>query len=140
MFHAPSFQKNRRSGFILLVGILVVGAVGLAVSISVALLGVGFSKTTTSLQQSNQARGLANACAEYGLEKLRESVSYAGNETLTIGSSTCAILSVLGSGNANRTVQASSTVGTVTRKVKVQVLQVAPQVILTSWQEVADLP
>jgi len=122
------------------VGVLIVGVVGLAVSISSALLGAGFLRTSTVLERSSKAKVLAQACAEYGLEKLRESTGYAGNETLTIGSSTCSVLSVLGSGNTNRTVQATSTEGTVTSKVNVVVAQVAPQITITSWHDVADLP
>ena len=129
-----------RRGFVALMAVVVVGAVGLAIAISITLLGAGFTKTGIALQQSQQAKSLANACAEYGLEKLRESTGYAGDETLTIGSSTCYVLAVLGSGNTNRTVESSSTVGTVTRKVKVQVSQIMPQIQVTSWQEVADLP
>lgn len=133
-------KDNHNNGFVALVAVLIIGAVGLAIAISLTLLSAGFAKTSLVIQQSQQAKSLANACAEYGLEKLRESTGYAGNETLTIGSSTCSVLAVLGSGNSNRTVQTTSTVGTITRKIKVLVSQVTPQIQLTSWQEVADLP
>ena len=127
-----------RSGFITLVSVLVVGAVGLSIAVSLLLLGLGSSRTSFALQESNEAKALANACAEEALQKLRESVYYAGNETKTFTLGSCQIQAVSGTGNLSRTLQTVGIVRQTQRKVKVIVSRVHPIPGITSWQEVAD--
>ncbi len=123
-------------GFMTLLGVLTVGAIGTAIAVSVLAFCLGNTHTSIIFEQSNQAKAVANACAEQALNKLRLSASYAGNESLTFSGFTCQIYAVQGSGNTNRTIQASSTVGTTIRKAQIIVAQIKPTVILTSWQEV----
>lgn len=113
-------------------------AIGISIAVSGMLLGVGFSRNALVIEQSNQAKALANACSEKALESLRENVNYAGNETVNLGQGSCQIFAVLGSGNTNRTVEASGTVNSITRKVQVDIAVVSPQIQLTDWQEVVD--
>lgn len=127
-----------QKGYVILISVLVVSIVGLAIAASVITLGIGSSQTALSSQQSFQARALADACAEHALNELRQSTGYSGSETLSFGSGSCDILAISGSGNTNRTIQASGTVDTLVRKVVVTVAEVQPQLIVSQWQEVAD--
>lgn len=129
--------KNE-SGYIALLSTLFLVAMSGVVAVSVVLLGLGFSKTSLRLDQSTQAKALANACAEEALEKLRESVYYTGSESLTFSDTSCQIQTISGSGNSNRTIQTIGTIGTLQRKVKVVVTTVHPTIVISSWQEVAD--
>lgn len=128
----------RSNGFITLISILVVGAVGVAITVSVILLGLGSSRTSFAFEQSNQAKALANACAEEALQQIRDSTPFTGNGNLTLGQGTCGY-TVTSQGGQNRTVISSGTVGTVIRKVKVIISKINPTITVTSWQEVANL-
>lgn len=116
---------------------LVVAAIGVAIAVSVILLGLGVSRTSFALVQSYQARALADACAEEALERIVESVPFTGSGSLTLGQGTCTY-TVINTGSQNRTATSSATVGTITRKVKITIDKVNPTIHTTSWQEVAD--
>lgn len=128
----------KQKGYVALLSTLFLVAIGGVVAGSVILLGLGFSKTSFALDQSTQAKALANACAEEALEKLRESVYYTGSESLTFSDTSCQIQVISGVGNSSRTIQTIGTVGTHQRKVKVVVTTVHPTIVISSWQEVAD--
>ncbi|MFA6429180.1 MAG: hypothetical protein WCV84_01640 [Patescibacteria group bacterium] len=127
-----------KPGFVTLLFVLILSAIGSAIAVSVLLSGVGSTRTSFIVEQSAEARALANLCAEEAIQKLRESSAYTGNETIVAGNGSCFIATVTGSGNANRTVQTVGTVGTIQRKVQVLLSAIRPLVITTSWQEVAD--
>jgi len=129
--------REMRKGYIALITVLVTGAVGVAITVSLILLGLGSSRTSFSLEQSNQAKALANACSEEALQQIRDSTPFTGTGNLTLGRGTCAY-AVVNDGAQNRTVSASGTVGTVVRKVKITIDKINPSINITSWQEVAD--
>lgn len=128
---------STRSGYILLITILVIGAVASAILSSLMILGISANQVSFSVVQANQSLANAQACAEYGLMKLRQSPSYAGNEFITIGTDQCEILPVGGIGNNNRVVCAEGKVGDSVRRLEVVINQVLPQTKIYSWQEVA---
>jgi len=130
-------RRYGNRGYVMLLSVLVVGAVAIAVAVSLVLLGVDFSRSGFAIEQSSAAKGLANACAETALEQIRESPSFSGVATLALGDGTCTYTVIVGSGQ-NRTVNASGTVGTVVRKVKITLDTITPKINITSWQEVAD--
>ncbi len=128
---------STRSGYILLITILVIGAVASAILSSLMILGISANQVSFSVVQANQSLANAQACAEYGLMKLRQSPSYAGNEFITIGTDQCEILPVGGIGNNNRVICAEGKVGDSVRRLEVVINQVLPQTKIYSWQEVA---
>lgn len=131
-------MSGNNNGFVALIAVLVLGAVGTAVGISLILLGLGSSRTSFSLEQSNQAKALANACSEEALQKIRESTSFSGASTIFLGSGSCTYqVAVTGQ---TRSITTSGTAGTIIRKVKIR-LTINPQNLkftIASWQEVAD--
>jgi hypothetical protein len=129
--------NNERGGYITLVSVLVVGAVGLAITTSLLLLGIGTSRNSFANEQSYQAKALSNACAEEGLQQIRDSTPFTGSGSLTLGQGTCSY-TVTSQGGSNRTVTSTGTVGTIIRKVKVIIININPTITISSWQEVAD--
>ncbi|GEM_PF-113468 len=125
------------NGYIALITVLVTGAVGVAIAVSLLLLGLGSSRTSFSLEQSNQAKALANACSEEALQQIRDSTPFTGTGNLTLGQGTCTY-TVTSQGGQNRTITSSGTVGTILRKVKIILDKITPNINITSWQEVAD--
>ena len=137
IFIKQECYNKRQGGYITLISVLIVGAVGVAVTLSIILLGLGLSRTSFATEQSNQAKGLANACAEEALQQIRDSLSFTGSGNLALGQGACSYI-VTSQGGQNRTVTASGTVGTIVRKVTIIINQINPLIIITSWQEVAD--
>lgn len=129
-------NKNQR-GFITLISVLVVGAVGVTMVLSLIMLGLGSSRTSFAVEQSNQAKSLANACAEEALQQIRDATPFTGSENLALGQGTCSY-AVASQGGQNRIITASGTVGTIIRKVKIIINKINPAIQVVSWQEVAD--
>ena len=125
---------NNNGGYVTLISVLVVGAVGVAIALSLILLGAGSSRTSFALQQSMQAKGLANACAEEALEQIRESTPFTGSGNLTLGKGTCSY-TVTNTGGTNRSVTTSGTVRTIMRKLTVTITAINPLIVISSWQE-----
>jgi len=125
-------MKNK--GYIGLLSVLFVGAIGAVVATTIMLLGLASSRSSLALVQSGQAKALANACAEEGLLQIRTFLPFSGIGTLSMGQGSCNYSVTKGSGQ-NRTVTANGFVGTIVRKVSVSVTQINPQV-LSTWQEI----
>ncbi len=136
---APHYDNHDREsqGFILLLNVLLIGVVGLTIVTSILLLGTNSSRTSFTLEQSNHAKAIANACTEEALEQIRDSTSFTGSGSLSFSQGTCSY-TVTSQGGQNRTVTASSTVSTITRKVKVILSSITPTMSVTSWQELGD--
>ena len=131
-------RYNKSSaGFVTLLSVLVVAAVGVAIATSLLLLGVGSFRTSFAYTQSNQAKGLASACAEEALQQIRDATSFTGSGNLSLGQGTCSY-TVTSQGGQNRTITASGTVGTIIRKTKVIINKITPLITVISWQEVSD--
>ncbi|MBI4239898.1 hypothetical protein HY620_02840 [Candidatus Uhrbacteria bacterium] len=134
---AKRFMQQPRfasKGFVTLLGVLIVGAIGTAITLSLLVFGVGASRTSLSLQQSHQAKALANACAEHALNELRLSQGYGGNEPYTFAGNTCQIYPIQTVGNTT-TIHTTGTVGDVIRKAEVILSQLQPSLTVSSWQE-----
>lgn len=135
-FKKELYNKNS-NGYVLLISVLVIGAVGIAVSTSLILLGLGASRTSSSLEAAQKAKALANSCAEEGLKEIQNNTSYTGNGTVVDGANSCSFV-VTDTGGQTRLVVATATVRSVTRRVNVVVSAVTPRVSVASWQEVAN--
>lgn len=132
----PMIRKNynKNSGYITLISVLVVGAVSVAIAVSLLLLGLAASRTSHTYQQADQAKALASACAEEGVEQIRTSSAYVGSGALSLGAGTCVYV-VTSQGGSNRTINASGTVGGVVRKLSVIINGISPLITVASWQE-----
>lgn len=131
------WYNKQQNGYITLISILIVGAVGVAITLSIILLGIGSSRTSFAVEQSYQAKALANACAEEALQQIRDSTPFTGSGNLTLRQGTCAY-TVTSQGGQNRTIVTTGTVGTIVRKAKIIINNITPAITATSWQEIAD--
>ncbi|MDP2587627.1 MAG: hypothetical protein Q8P33_02545 [bacterium] len=129
-------DRKSQPGYIALVSVLVVGAVGVVVATSMLLLGVGGSRTSLAEQQSNQAQALADACAEDALQEIRDSTPFTGTVMHTIGAGSCSA-TVTSLGGQNREIESTATVDDVTRRVNIFVDSITPDLTILSWEEVA---
>jgi len=126
-----------RRGYITLISVLVVGAVGGAIGISLILLGLGASRSSFAFEQSAQAKALAEACAEEAMQQIHDQSTFTGNGTLTLGQGTCTY-AVTSQGGQSRTIVSTGIVGSIVRRERVIVDQITPVIRAASWQDVAD--
>jgi nitrate/TMAO reductase-like tetraheme cytochrome c subunit len=121
-------------GFIALITIFIILAILLLLGLSFGLLAISETNMSLEKTKSSQAYFLANLCAEQALMKLKENTSYSGNEVININNGSCQILQIEGQwiiktqGNFQNDV----------KKMRISVSQVNPQMIIDSWQELAD--
>lgn len=122
------------SGFIALLTVLIIFAIALLVGLSLSFLSI--SEATMGLQksQSSQAYFLTNLCAEQALMKLKEDINYPGSEIIEIEGGNCQILPIEG----NWVIKVFGNFRNQIKKIKIVVSQVNPEMIISSWQEVAD--
>lgn len=123
------------TGFITLISVLVVSAVSVTITTTLILLGLGSSRTSLVLEQSIQAKNLANSCAEEALEQIRRNSSFSGPGGISLNNRSCSYL-ITDLGGQNKLINTSSTVGTVVRKVTVTINTVTPLINVASWQEI----
>ncbi len=128
---------KKNSGYIVLLSVMIVGAIAVSIALTFILLGTSLSANSLAQEQAGQARALASACLEEGLQNIRSSTAYTGSGNLNIGQGTCTY-TVSNLGGSNRLVIASSTVGTIIRKVQTNVTAISPSIVTNSWLEVAD--
>ena len=128
-------MKHLEQGYVALISVLIVGTATLAVGLSLLINGSDSQRVTLSSQESTQARKLADACVEEALQKMNETISFTGTNTLTLGQGGCSY-TVTNTGGSARTIVTSGIVGETTRKVQVYVT-ITTSISITSWQEVS---
>ena len=132
------FKNKRRGGYIALVSVLVASALMLLVGIGSSYRGIDGLLSAGAHESALRARSLAEACVNEGIFRLRANLSYGGNETIIVeGGATCRIVSVSGTGNADRTIEAEASDGAYVRKVRVDFKSVQPVIQVRSWEVVA---
>ncbi len=128
---------HNKTGFALIVMVLVMGAVALTVVTVVFALGIGSTMTSTEFVASHQAKALANACAEEALEQVRASTAYTGTGSLSLSTGSCSY-TVSNTGGETRSITTNATVRNMTRRVAITVTAINPYITISSWQEVAN--
>ncbi|MCX6764156.1 MAG: hypothetical protein NTU58_00375 [Candidatus Nealsonbacteria bacterium] len=126
-------QKNQE-GYIALISVITASAIALMIVISAGLLGISDLKMELQKIQSLQSYYLANLCAEHSLMRLKENMSYNGDETINLAEGTCRILPIEG----NWTVKVFASSSGQVRKMKIIISQINPKMSIYSWEEVAE--
>jgi hypothetical protein len=129
-------SAGHKRGYLTLITVLIVAAIGIAASLTVLTLGIGVSQGTTAYDDLHEGRALANACAEEALQAIRAQTSFTGNGNLTLGTGTCTY-AVTNSGEENRTVNTEGRAGDSFIRLRVELTSINPELIVSSWQEVA---
>lgn len=129
------YQKS----YIALITILIATGAILLVSLNVGLFAISESNMGLIESQSIGAYYLANACAEYAILRIKNNLNYPGNQTLDINGGSCYIYSPEGTGNQNRVIKVTGILDNLTRKIKINIKRINPQMEISSWQEVSEL-
>ena len=122
-----------QGGFIALITVLIILGIALLVGLGVAQLSFGEIQMGLQKSQSSQASYLANLCAEDALMKLKGDIGYSGETIPNIENGSCTSLV-----DGNWTVKVSANFQNQTKKMKIVVSQINPEMIIDSWQEVSE--
>jgi hypothetical protein len=112
------------------------GALGVAVMVSVISQGITSSKTELSLQQSGQARVLATSCAEEALQVILETSTTSRVDTLTLNDGSCSY--TISKPSSSVIINATGNYGSLVKRVQVVLSTSSPSIVLSSWQDVSD--
>lgn len=137
LFHCR-LSAVKRDGYVLLLSVLIIGAVSAVVLPSLLFLGINAGQVSVTIEQSAQALAAAQGCAEYGLLRLRENMTYQGDETKALDDAECTLLPIDGIGNEDRHLCSEGRSEDTVRRLEIIVRQVSPQMTVDSWQEVAS--
>jgi hypothetical protein len=132
LWHKPG--TGTTPGFISLLVVALMGAIGVSVVVAVLVLGLNAARDSFALERAGQAKELAIACVENSLESIRASTAYLGTANLTLASGTCTA-TVTDLGGESRQIVSTGTVGTVVRRLTVVIAAINPNVLISSWQE-----
>ena len=137
IFFLQQKRLEVRRGYIALLSVIAIGAIGVAVMTSVILSGVITSKTDITISKSGSARSLASSCGEEALQKILETGTTSSSAGLTLTSGTCSYV-ITSQNGQNITINSTGAAGMVISKVKIIISTTTPFIVLSSWQEVSD--
>ncbi len=124
-------------GFVSLIAVIIVGAIGMAVAVALLLSGTDATRQSLTESRSAQSGALRDGCIEEALGRIRDTTSYTGSDTLTLGEGNCTF-TVTSQGGQLRTITSTGTVAAVVQKARVTIDKITPDIGIASWQEVAD--
>ena len=127
--------KKNEKGFATIMAVIIVGAIGAAIAIGFLNKGIDATKNAVSLQNSYQARQLADTCAEIALEYIRQSTTYVGSSSSSTDVGTCSY-DVTNLGGNRRNITATGVSGDSSKKVLVEIDGINPKIIIISWREI----
>lgn len=121
-------------GYVMLMSVLIVGALGLAIGLGLLSIGSAAAQTEIVLEQAAKARALADGCVELALARSTQCTPL--TQTWQTADGTCeATMTVV---NGDRAIRAQANVGGSKRRAAVTVRfaeKTAPNVL---WQETPD--
>ena len=126
---------NNQGGMAALLTIIIIAAATLIMAFNASLLGMGELDLGYSSQKGGEAVSVVSSCAEEAMRRLRSDSSYSGG-TLNVGDGSC-IINVESSGG-DRTIYATSTVGSYHKKITVEATLSDSNTVINSWQESSE--
>lgn len=127
-----------QKGYIALITILIIGAVGVTIAVSLLTASIGKSKSSNITNYSQKAEDAAYTCSEEALRQIKTDPSYTGNYNLNLGDDISCNYNIIDLGSENREIQSQGSYQQVTKKVEVSIDQINPQINISLWQEVPD--
>ena len=129
-------MTSPQQGYIALISVLITSAAAMAIATTLLITGTDAQRVNLVMQRSIQARQLAHGCVEEALQKIHESTTFTGTSSVTLATGACSY-TITNTGGSGRTINATSTVTNVVRKVTVYVTIGSSSVSITSWQDVS---
>lgn len=131
-----SFVTKHNKGYIALMSVILMGALGAAVMVSVIAQGVTSGKTELSLQRAGHARVLATSCVEEALQIILETATTSRTSSLILGDGSCSY--VITKPASSVIINSTGNYGNLVKRVQVVLSTSSPSIVLSSWQDVSD--
>ncbi|MBI4086219.1 MAG: hypothetical protein HY433_03210 [Candidatus Liptonbacteria bacterium] len=128
---------SRSGGYIALMSALIISAVMVIIVVTLSQVSFLSRINIADTYFKDKSRALAESCVNTALLDLVFNPSYSGNETITVASDTCKIISVVPS-STGRIISAQGVFANSFTNYKVTVA--SNTVSLISWEEVQTLP
>lgn len=130
-----TFYKNN-SGFIALTSVIFISAFFVIIFAGMFFSAVSQIERADNREFASRALSLANSCAEESLNKLKNSLGYEGDDTITVGSETCEVLEMDITDTA-RVIKSKGEVGGHIKRVQVDVdVHNHPYIEIMDWRTV----
>ncbi|MBI4084988.1 MAG: hypothetical protein HY432_00570 [Candidatus Liptonbacteria bacterium] len=113
--------------------------ISLMIMVVVFVISMGSFLARSNISTSSykeMSLSLAKACVQKALFKLASSSVYAGNETITVASDTCRIVSVIASGTNEKVISTQAEINDSFTNLKVTVT--SSTLSITRWEEVPN--
>jgi|SRR3989344_6672850 len=94
------WSSNGNDGFFAVITAIVLSILVLMISVSLSLWSFNARFNTLGFESKDKSWSLARGCIEEAILQMRSSTAYTGSSTVTIGSSTCRILTITSSGTS----------------------------------------
>lgn len=125
--------KETTKGYVSLISTLVIGAVVSVITVAILWMSSVSSHTSIVRGHGLSARALADACAEYALQQIRNSTSFSGGGTISIGDGSCSYVVSVGSGEA-RTISTTGDMDQSSIDLVIEIDSISPLINVTSWR------
>jgi len=119
-------------GFIALTSVLVLSAIFLSVSISIASRAISVLSSEVAYMERDASLYSAEACAEHALMEVQRTLNYAGDESILIGDGSCEVLSVEDT-DEGTVIRTESTVGEHTYELQLILEERSQDAAVTQW-------
>lgn len=130
-------KQTLQRGYTTLISVLTISAIGMAIVLTLIVLGSSAGESSFAEEQGAQARALAHGCVEIALDTIKSSSSYTGTTVVDpLGKGSCTY-NVVDTGGNTRSIESRGVVGDVTQRVQTSLLNVAP-IVVENWIEVAS--
>jgi hypothetical protein len=122
-----------QSGYIALISAIIISILIMGIALTLSLTGFFNRSNLLDSEFKEMSSSLSEACVSTALFKIAQNESYAGNESVVIGSYNCSILP-LESAGGQKIIKATATVQNSTTNLRVTVDKTTLQVIY--WEEI----
>lgn len=133
--HPQSYILNPTfsAGYVGIISALIISAIIIIVIMTVGQVSFLSRVAISDTHLKGKSRALAEACVDYALLRLTSNASYAGNETITVASDTCRVVSIVAS-STGRVISAQGKFQSAVTDI--QAIVASATVSIVGWKEV----
>lgn len=124
------------NGYITLLSVLIVSAIGLSVSLSLLSLGGGATQITDVWQKQFQAKNYSESCVEIAISELLLNGGAPSTGGITFSDGSCSYS--VAADVSNWEIQSTGMAGSVVRRVRAVVDLTGMESVIVSWQEISS--
>ncbi len=129
------FCSTGQNGYIALTSAIIISVLIMAISLALSSNSFFSRSNVLDTEFKKISKGLAEACVETALLKLKQNNSYSGNENISIAGKQCSILAIESVAN-QKIIKTTAAVQNFITNLKAVV--VLPDIFIVSWEEVAN--